>query len=65
MATYNIGGKRISIHSNGKIFINGSDTGIKKWNSENNRYSNNYGRELKELRGLCIEEALRLKGFIS
>ncbi|MDR2640941.1 MAG: hypothetical protein LBC61_06705 [Candidatus Peribacteria bacterium] len=60
----NIRGNRISVHSDGHVFVNGNSTGIKQWSSSSTRWSNLSGRELSELKGLSIEEVLRFKGFI-
>ncbi|NVK30116.1 MAG: hypothetical protein HWE20_03870 [Gammaproteobacteria bacterium] len=58
MQTYTIRGKKVTIHNDGEIFINGSKTGLKQWQSDRTRYSNLSGQEQREIKGLDIEKAL-------
>ena len=64
MQQYNIKGKRVTIHNDGYLYINGNSVGIKQWKSDKKRYSNLSGTEQKELRNLDIQTALELKGFL-
>ncbi len=62
MQEYTIKGRKIKIFHDGEIFVNGKKTKLKQWKSSNSRYSNLQGRELEELKGLNIEEALSRMG---
>ncbi|WP_428025527.1 hypothetical protein [Arcobacter sp.] len=64
MTQYKIKNKKVNVHGNGIVFVNGVNTGIKQWSSDKKRYSSLAGLELKELRGLMIENVLELKGFL-
>ncbi len=61
---YTIKGRRVSIHSNGQIFVDGRDTKIKQWSSSATRYSNLSGQEQKDISGKKLEDALMLRGFL-
>jgi len=62
---YSIRGKTVKIFPDGQIFVGGKFTNIKQWSYDSTRYSNvNSGSELNELRGMDLESALRLKGWI-
>ena len=58
-------GKKVSVHDNGEIFVDGSKTELKQWKSSPKRYSNLSGQEQKDLKGKTLEEALYLKGFLA
>jgi len=64
MADINHKGKRISVHADGRIFVDGKDTRLKQWDC-GNRYSNLSGQEDKAIKGKGLLEALYLKGFIA
>ncbi len=64
MADYRLKGKRVTVHRDGEIFVDGSKTNIKQWASSSTRYSNLSGQEQKDLKGLTLEEALVLRGFL-
>lgn len=64
MAEYNLRGKRVSVHSNGQIFVDGNCTKLKQWTSSSTRYSNLSGQEQKDVKGKNLEEALYLRGFL-
>jgi serine/threonine protein phosphatase PrpC len=64
MQQYKIRGKQINIHSDGVIFVDGRNTGIKQWRSNKKRYSSLSGSEIKELKDLDVQTALELKGFL-
>lgn len=55
-------GKKITIHGDGHIFVNGNCTGLKQWESCSTRYSNLSGTEQKDLKGLDVEAALLKRG---
>lgn len=57
-------GKKITIHHDGWLFVNGNSTGIKQWDSDPKRWSNNGGQEIKLLQGMPLEQVLRFKGYI-
>lgn len=57
-------GKRISVHADGHIFVDGKDTKLRQWDC-GNRYSNLHGQEDKEIKGKGLIEALYLKGLVS
>ena len=57
-------GKRISVHSDGHIFVDGHDTHLRQWDC-GNRYSNLNGQEDKSIKGKGLLEAMYLKGFVS
>jgi len=54
--------KDVSVHDDGRIFVNGSCAGIKQWKSDTTRYSNLSGREQTDIRGQKLEDALVIKG---
>jgi hypothetical protein len=56
-------GKRVNVHSDGHIFVNGTCTALKEW-SCGKRYSNLAGQEQKDLKGLSLDEALYKRGFL-
>ncbi len=64
MASYNLRGKTVSVHSDGHIFVNGKCTGLKQWSSSSTKYSNLSGQEQKDVKGKTLEEALYLRGFL-
>ncbi len=64
MREYKVNGKKITIHNDGIIFVDGRNTRIKQWNSDKKRYSNLSGSEIKELKDLDIQSVLELKGFL-
>jgi len=59
-----IKGKRVSIHGDGSIFVDGKDTNLKRWSSCATRYSNRYGQEQTDLKGMKLEDALYVRGFV-
>lgn len=56
-------GKRISVHHDGHIFVDGKSTGLKQWQC-GNRYSNLSGQEDKSIKGKGLIEAMYLKGLV-
>ena len=64
MATYKLNGKKVTVHSDGEIFVNGSVTNLKQWKSDSKRYSNIFGQEQKDVKGQSSEGALLLRGLI-
>jgi len=64
MTQYKINGKKVNVHGDGMIFVNGTNTRIKQWKSDKTRYSSLSGSEIKVLKGLSLECALELKGFL-
>ena len=64
MATFKIKGKKISVHSDGLIFVDGMSTRIRQWDC-GNRYSNPSGQEIKDLKGMSLQDALYFKGLLS
>lgn len=64
MQQYKIKGKKVTIHNDGYIYLNGNSTGIKQWKSDKRRYSNLGGTEQKELKNLDIQTVLELKGLM-
>ncbi len=61
---YNINGKRVTIKSDGHIFVNGKKTNIKQWKSSKTNYSNLSGQEQKDLKGMDVKRALSLRGLV-
>lgn len=59
-----IQGKKIAIHTNGQLFVNGKDTGLFQWRSDATRWKDRFGSELKDLKGKSLEMVLKLKGYI-
>ena len=55
--------KEISVHSDGKIFVNGKSAGLRQW-ACGNRYSDLYGAEQKDVKGKGLIEALQLRGLL-
>lgn len=65
MANYTLRGKRVSVHGDGHIFVDGKDTKLKQWSSSSTRYSSTIsGQEQKDVKGKILEEALYLRGFL-
>ena len=62
--TETIKGKKVSIHADGHVFVDGRDTKLKIWKSDETRYSNLSGQEQKEIQGQSLEHALIVKGFL-
>lgn len=62
--TFTIEGKKVSIHPDGHIFVDGKCTGIKQWKSSSTTYSNLSGQEQKDLKGKTVYEALAIRGFV-
>jgi hypothetical protein len=60
----NIKGRKISIHNDGQIFVDGKNTNLKQWQSDPKRYSNLHGQEQADVRGQTLETALMLRGFL-
>jgi len=60
----NIKGRRVSVHNDGKIFVDGKSTGIKRWESSPTRYSNLSGQEQRDISGQTLENAIMLRGFL-
>lgn len=56
--------KKVTIHSDGQIFVEGKSTGLKMWKSSSTRYSNHQGTEQKDVKGKELEAALILRGFL-
>ncbi len=57
-------GKKVSVHNDGHIFVDGKCTGLKQWNC-GNRYSNLNGQEDKSLKNKGVLEALYIKGLVA
>ena len=65
MKTFSIRGKRVNIHNDNRVYVDGKDTKIKIWSNSSTRYSNvNSGAEFKEISGMDLESALYLKGWL-
>lgn len=61
---FNFNGKKVSVNSDGKIYVSGKFTGLKQWTSEYGRYSNLYGSEQKDLKGLSVSDVLKARGLV-
>jgi len=57
-------GKKITVHNDGEIFVNGKATGLKQWQSSSTKYSNLSGTEQKDIKGLGVEDALWKRGLL-
>ena len=65
MQSYTIRGKKITIHNDNRIYVDGRDTKIKIWSSSSTKYSNtNSGQKTGEISGMDLESALYLKGWL-
>lgn len=65
MKTFNIQGKRVNIHNDNRIYVNGRDTKMRMWQNSSSKYINvNSGAEIKEISGMDLESALYLKGWL-
>ena len=64
MANYILRGKKVSVHSDGRIFVEGKSTGLKQWSSSSTKYSNLSGQEQKDIKGQILVNALYLRGFL-
>jgi hypothetical protein len=58
------GRTKVTVHHDGWVWVNGSSTGIKQWDSNPKKWSNSGGQEIKELSGMSLEEVLKFKGYI-
>ena len=59
MQSFSIRGKRVNIHNDSRIYVDGKDTKMRLWNNSTTRYVNvNSGSEIKEISGMNLEEAL-------
>lgn len=61
---YTIRRKKVTVHSDGQVFVEGRNTGLYRWDSDHTRWKNSSGRELTELKGNGLEKALEIKGFL-
>jgi hypothetical protein len=59
-----IQGHRVAIYNNGDLYVDGSYTGLRRWQSSSTNWSNSSGQEIKDLRGKSLEDVLRYKGYI-
>lgn len=59
-----LNGKKVTIHTNGDVYVNASYTDIRQWSADPKRWSNDSGRELTEYKGKSLEEVLTIKGYI-
>ncbi len=59
-----IQGKSITIYNNGDMYVNGSYTGLRRWQNSPKNWSNSSGQEISDLKGKDVQEVLQLKGFI-
>lgn len=59
-----IQGKKVSVWSNGDVYVNGSYTGLRQWQSSSTTWSNSSGQEQKDLGGMSLEQVLKFKGHI-
>ena len=57
-------GKKVSVHGDGEIFVDGKRTNLKQWKSSSTRYSNLSGQEQSDVSGKSLEQALYIKGFL-
>jgi len=65
MQSFSIRGKRVTIHNDNRIYVDGRDTKIKVWSSSSTTYSNaNSGQKIGEISGMNLESALYLKGWL-
>lgn len=65
MQSFSIRGKRVTIHNDNRIYVDGRDTKIKVWSSSSTKYSNaNSGQQIGEINGMDLESALYLKGWL-
>jgi hypothetical protein len=55
---------RVAIYNNGDLYVDGSYTELRRWQSSATNWSNSSGQELKDLRGKSLEDVLRYKGYI-
>lgn len=62
MTVRRIKGKNVSIHSDGKIYVDGKGTNLKQWKSSSTEYSNIAGSHQKDLSGELLEDALTIRG---
>ena len=63
MADLKIRGKRVSVHADGHIFVDGKDTKLRQW-SNGKDYSNMDGQKQTDVKGKSLEEALYIRGFL-
>lgn len=65
MKCFNIRGKRVNIHNDNRIFIDGRDTKMRLWNNSSTKYINvNSRTQIKEINGMDLESALYVKGWL-
>jgi len=64
MPTQTLRGKKVSVHGDGEIFVDGKKTNLKQWKSSSTRYSNLAGQEQHDISGKALADALYIKGFL-
>ena len=57
-------GKKVSVHGDGEIFVDGKRTNLKQWKSSPTRYSNLSGQEQSDVSGMTLEQALYIRGYL-
>jgi len=57
-------GKKVSVHNDGKIFVDGKRTNLKQWKSSSTQYSNLSGQAQNDVSGKMLEQALYIRGFL-
>lgn len=57
-------GKKVSVHGDGEIFVDGNKTNLKQWKSSSTRYSNLAGQEQIDVSGKALADALYIKGLL-
>lgn len=58
-------GKKVSVHADGEIFVDGKKTNLKQWKSSSTQYSNLSGQVQNDVSGKTLEQVLYIRGFLS
>lgn len=58
-----IRGQKVSLKSNGALWVNGVYKNLNQWDSSSTTWSNQSGQRQKDLDGMSLDDVLRFKGF--
>ncbi len=56
--------KRVTIHNNGDVYVDGTYTNLRQWESNQKRWSNGSGQEQSDLKDKSLDEVPKIRGYI-
>ena len=59
-----LGGKSVNVYDNGDVYVAGTYTNLRQWESNPKRWSNSSGQEISDLNKKSLEEVLKIRGYI-